>query len=96
MTKEQKVKALSELIESMNNESSSVSVYTEWSRVPKVGMTLEGLFRSQIFRLIASGAVKSVSIKQPGSRITGQRLVNLPSLRSWINSQCADTVTDRK
>jgi hypothetical protein len=95
MTKKQKVKALSELVESMNNESSSVSVYTEWSRVPKAGMTLEGLFRSQIFRLIASGAVKSVSIKHPGARKTGQRLVNLPSLRSWINSQCAEGKNER-
>lgn len=62
----------------------------EWARVPKIGATLEGLFRSQIFALIKTGAVKSAAIKQPGAARTGMRLVHLPSLRAWINQHAVE------
>ena len=57
----------------------------EWCRIPRTGEAVEGLFRSQIFALIKTGAVKSAAIKQPGARRTGMRLIHLPSLRQWIN-----------
>jgi hypothetical protein len=74
-------------IQTVNEEAAAVSAGATWARCPKTGVALEGLYRSQIFRLIATGAVKSAAIKAPGAARTGQRLVNLPSLRSWINSQ---------
>ena len=62
-----------------------VNPNAEWARIPKTGATLEGLFRSQIFALIKTGAIKSAAIKQPGAGRTGMRLVHIPSLRAWIN-----------
>ena len=75
----------------ISEPAAAVSAGAEWARVPKTGITLEGLFRSQIFRLIAGGQVKSAAIKQPGAARAGMRLVNLPSLRSWIAAQ-VDTI----
>ena len=62
-----------------------VAPSAEWARIPKTGECLEGLFRSQLFALVKSGAVKSAAIKQPGAARTGMRLIHLPSLRAWIN-----------
>ena len=62
-----------------------VAPNAEWARIPKTGETLEGLYRSQLFALIKSGAIKSAAIKQPGAARTGRRLIHLPSLRQWIN-----------
>jgi hypothetical protein len=56
----------------------------EWARIPRVGETLEGLFRSQIFALVKTGEVKSAAIKQPGAARAGMRLIHIPSLRAWI------------
>ena len=61
-----------------------VAPNAEWARIPKTGQSLEGLFRSQIFALIKTGAIKSAAIKQPGAGRTGMRLVHIPSLRAWI------------
>lgn len=61
-----------------------VAPNAEWARIPKTGECLEGLFRSQLFALVKSGAVKSAAIKQPGAARTGMRLIHLPSLRQWI------------
>jgi len=61
-----------------------VAPSAEWARIPKTGECLEGLFRSQLFALVKSGAVKSAAIKQPGAARTGMRLIHLPSLRQWI------------
>lgn len=65
--------------------ASRVAPNAEWARVPKTGETLEGMFRSQIFALIKTGAIKTAAVKQPGAGRTGMRLVHLPSLRAWIN-----------
>lgn len=61
-----------------------VAPNAEWARVPRTGQSLEGLYRSQLFALVKSGAVKSAAIKQPGAGRTGVRLIHLPSLRQWI------------
>ena len=58
----------------------------EWARIPRVGQTLEGFFRSQLFALIRDGKIKSAAIKQPGQIRPGMRLVHLPSLRAYIAS----------
>ncbi len=60
-----------------------VAPNAEWARIPKTGETLEGLFRTQLFALIKTGAVKSAAIKAPGAARTGMRLIHLPSLRQW-------------
>ena len=62
----------------------------EWARIPRVGQTLEGFFRSQLFALIRDGKVKSAAIKQPGQIRPGMRLVHLPSLRAYISSFADD------
>ena len=62
----------------------------EWARIPRVGQTLEGFFRSQLFALIRDGKVKSAAIKQPGQIRPGMRLVHLPSLRAYIASFAKD------
>jgi len=56
----------------------------EWARIPRVGETLEELYRSQLFALVRSGAVKSAAIKAPGAARAGMRLIHIPSLRAWI------------
>ena len=56
----------------------------EWARIPRIGESLEGLFRSQLFALVKTGQVKSAAIKQPGAARTGMRLIHIPSLRAWI------------
>ena len=60
------------------------TVAQEWARIPRVGEALEGLYRSQLFALVKSGAVRSAAIKAPGAARAGMRLVHLPSLRAWI------------
>jgi len=72
-------------INTINESAARVAPNAEWARIPKTGQSLEGLFRSQIFALIKTGAIKSAAIKQPGAGRTGMRLVHLPSLRAWIN-----------
>ena len=62
----------------------------EWARIPRVGQTLEGFFRSQLFALTRDGKVKSAAIKQPGQIRPGMRLVHLPSLRAYIASFADD------
>lgn len=62
----------------------------EWARIPRVGQTLEGFYRSQLFALIRDGKVKSAAIKQPGQIRPGMRLVHLPSLRAYIASFTED------
>ena len=56
----------------------------EWCRIPRTGEVVEGLYRSQLFALVKSGAIKSAAVKQPGAARTGMRLIHLPSLRAWI------------
>ena len=71
-------------INTINESAARVNPGAEWCRIPKTGETLEGLFRSQLFALIKTGAIKSAAIKQPGAARTGMRLIHLPSLRQWI------------
>jgi hypothetical protein len=59
----------------------------EWSRIPRNGRTLEGLYRSQLHELIKSGQVRSVGIKPAGATKVGVRLIHTPSLRAWIAAQ---------
>ena len=55
-----------------------------WIRIPSVGHEPNtGLKRGFIYRLIKDGKVKSACIKQPG-KLTGCRLVWLPSLLAYI------------
>jgi hypothetical protein len=61
----------------------------EWARIPRVGQTLEGLFRSQLFALVKKGEIKSAAIKEPGAARAGMRLIHIPSLRKWIESHVA-------
>ena len=71
-------------INTINESAARVNPGAEWARIPPTGATLEGLFRSQLFALIKTGAVKSAAIKAPGAARTGMRLIHLPSLRQWI------------
>lgn len=71
-------------INTINESAARVNPGAEWCRIPKTGETLEGLFRTQLFALIKTGAVKSAAIKAPGAARTGMRLIHLPSLRQWI------------
>jgi len=61
-------------------------VSPEWARIPRIGQTLEGLFRSQLFALVKKGKIKSAAIKEPGAARAGMRLIHIPSLRKWIES----------
>ena len=72
------------LVKQITETAAHVTASQEWARIPRTGETLEGLFRSQIFALIKTGAVRSAAIKQPGAARCGMRLVNLASLRQWI------------
>ena len=72
-------------INTINESAARVNPGAEWCRIPKTGEVVEGLYRSQLFALIRTGAIKSAAIKQPGAARTGMRLIHLPSLRAWIN-----------
>ena len=71
-------------INTINESAARVNPGAEWCRIPRTGEAVEGLFRSQIFALIKTGAIKSAAVKQPGAARTGMRLIHLPSLRQWI------------
>ena len=71
-------------ITTINESAARVNPGAEWCRIPKTGESLEGLYRTQLFALIKTGAIKSAAIKQPGAARTGMRLIHLPSLRQWI------------
>lgn len=81
------------LVKQITEAAAHVTASQEWSRIPRTGETLEGLFRSQIFALIKTGAVRSAAIKQPGAARCGMRLVHIPSLRGWIEKHVESEVT---
>lgn len=60
---------------------------SNWIRLPKPGEHEQntGLGRSVLTRLCIEGRVKSISLKDPG-KARGCRLVNLPSLLSYLAS----------
>jgi hypothetical protein len=67
----------------------------EWGRLPKAKGRLEGLARTTTVELIDSGAVKSVTLRQPGAR-RGIRLIHLPSLRKYLHDLANQQVQDRE
>ncbi len=58
-----------------------------WIRLPKPGEheVNTGLTRAVLTRLCFEGKVKSISLKDPGKK-RGCRMVNLPSLISYLES----------
>jgi len=57
-----------------------------WTKLPtKPGQRLQGLSRSAVYIGIDSGKIKTACIKQPG-KLTGSRLVWLPSVIAYIES----------
>ena len=60
---------------------------SQWIRLPKPGEheSTTGLTRSVLTRLCVEGKVKSISLREPG-KARGCRLVNLPSLVSYLAS----------
>lgn len=56
----------------------------EWARIPPIGKTLEGFYRTELFKLVKENKIKSAAFKPKGSIKTGIRLVHIPSLREYI------------
>ncbi len=58
-----------------------------WIRLPKPGAHEEntGLGRAVLSRLAKSGAVRSISLREPGAR-RGCRLISLPSLLAHLDA----------
>ena len=71
-------------LKTITEQATNATAGAEWARMPKVGETIEGLFRTQLFALMQSGAIKSAAIKAPGALRTGVRLVHIPSVRAYI------------
>jgi len=63
----------------------SGSILPEFGRVPDIER-IYGLKRGLCYSLIAGGQIKSVCIRKPGAK-TGVRLVQLESVRAFLNSQ---------
>ena len=63
----------------------------EWARIPRIGESLEGLFRSQLFALVKTGQIKTAAIKPQGASRTGVRLIHIPSLRNWIEKHVQES-----
>jgi len=62
-----------------------------WSGLPtKPGQRLQGLSRSAIYQGIDAGRIKSAVIRQSG-KLTGKRLVWLPSVMAYIESFTVET-----
>ena len=62
-------------------------VLPEFVRIPSKGREpWTGLSRSQIYQLIGSGAIKSVSLRRGGTT-RGTRLICLKSLFDFLNSR---------
>lgn len=57
-----------------------------WIRLPKPGAHEQntGLGRAVLSRLAKSGAVRSISLREPGAR-RGCRLISLPSLLAYLD-----------
>lgn len=63
----------------------------KWIRIPREGRCSEtGLTRAHYYQLIKSGVIKSACIKQPG-KLTGVRLVWLPSVLEFIERHVEKT-----
>lgn len=61
--------------------------HERWIRLPTKGRCpVTGLTRPFVYGLIRAGAIKSASLKQPG-KLTGVRVVWLPSLMAYIESR---------
>ena len=68
--------------------------FEKWVGLPtKPGQRLQGLSRSAIYQGIDAGRITTACIKQPG-KLTGKRLVWLPSVISYIESFAETAVSN--
>jgi len=64
-----------------------------WIRSPKQGVDFHsGFSRAKLYELASAGAIRSVSIRQPG-QIKGTRLFNLASILAFIE-KCEQSAAD--
>src|SRR5260370_7086576 len=61
-----------------------IALTPQWLRVP-AAMRVSALSRNQIFAGIASGAIRSKHLRQPGAKI-GVRLINFDSLMPYAEA----------
>ena len=67
-----------------NEHAAAAAESGEWMRIPTKGRDpLFGLTRAYYYLLIKQGAIKSSCIRRPGT-LTGVRLVNVQSVRDYI------------
>ena len=57
----------------------------EWARLPKAGQRLEGLSRAELYLAAKAGRVRCKILRKPGNE-RGIRLINVPSVRAYIDS----------
>jgi hypothetical protein len=69
-----------------------VSDITEWTDYHGL-LEVFGIRRSTGYHLAEEGVIKSVSLRQPGEK-RGKRLFNVPSIRSFLNSQLEGQATE--
>ncbi len=63
----------------------SVMPEPEWIRVHQA-CQWSGMCRSLIYKLMSSGKIRSVSLRERGT-IRGTRLISFPSLRAFLESK---------
>lgn len=66
------------------NTTENNTVQAVWLRVPQA-VNLTGISRSKIYELLASGAIRSASLRNPGQR-HATRLIERESLLAFIES----------
>lgn len=57
--------------------------------MPVYGQRLEGLCRGELYILIKEGQIRTKVLRKPG-RERGIRLINIPSVRAYIESHGVD------
>ncbi|NBW14018.1 MAG: hypothetical protein EBR82_39070 [Caulobacteraceae bacterium] len=57
----------------------------EWARLPRPPQRLEGLSRAEIYLLAKDGKIRCKILRKPGNE-RGIRLINVPSVRAYIDS----------
>ena len=67
-------------------EARTSALGTLWARLPRAGERLESMSRSYLYELIQANKIRSHVIKKPHA-VKGIRLIYLPSLREFIESQ---------
>jgi hypothetical protein len=71
-------------------ETYHVNNQPEWARVPEI-TKIFGIKRTMLFRLLAEGSIKSVSIRRRGS-IKGVRIIACDSVRAMLEEQAKKEV----